>query len=273
MNVIDMHTHVFPDSLAERAVRALEEPIDWKAAGDGTLGGLRRSMGEAGVDVSVICSIATKPKQVAPIFEWCRDVVSPDIVPLPSVHPETPDAEEWIRKFAEAGMPGVKLHPMYQEFALDESRMDRLYDALTDHDLIVEIHTGFDIAFGDDDSASVERLMRVIGRHPKMRLVCTHLGAWKAWDQVESQLLGTGVFMETSFSLDWAGLEVAERVIRGHGTDRVMFGTDWPWTNQREQVGLLRSLGLSESEKQAILWENAAGLLGISPSGEGTEEP
>ena len=92
MPIIDMHVHAFPDALAQRAMAALEGPTDWKAIGDGTVGGLLRSMDAAGIDASVICNIATKPSQVEPIFQWCTQIASERIIPFPSVHPRDPEA-------------------------------------------------------------------------------------------------------------------------------------------------------------------------------------
>ena len=265
MPVIDVHAHAFPDSLAPRAIAALEAEIDhkWRAFGNGTVTALIESMDAAGIDLGVVCPIATKPDQVKSIFKWCKKISNDRIIPFPSVHPDTPKVEKWLQRFAEARLPGIKLHPMYQQFWADEERMDPIYSAATDCDLAVEIHSGFDIAYGDDDNASVERLARVMSRHPRMKLVLTHLGAWREWDNVRKHLVGSGVYMETSFSLDWLGPEGVEEIIRDHGPEHVLFGTDWPWARQDKEVDMLNALGLSEKEKDAILWSNAARLLGF----------
>lgn len=264
MPTIDMHTHAFPDSLAPRAITALEEPIDWQTVGDGTVAGLLRSMDAAGVDVSVICNIATRPSQVEPIFTWCRRIASERIVPLPSLHPQTPDAAGWIRRFADAGLRGVKLHPMYQEFAFDDERMDPVYAAVAEAGLLLTSHCGYDIAFPGDTRADVERTVRVIDRHPALRLVCTHMGGWQQWNAVLQHLAGRNVWLETSLSVSLIGLEAAARIIRAHGPDRVLFGTDWPWSHQTEQLNLLRMLDLAPDQIDAIAGHTAARLLAIA---------
>lgn len=258
-----MHVHAFPDTLAARAMAALEDGIDWKAIGDGTLTGLLRSMDAAGVQASVICNIATKPTQVEPIFNWSRQIASDRIIPFASVHPETPDVASWTKRFAEAGLRGVKMHPMYQEFAIDEPRMDRVYQAIIDAGLLLEMHCGYDIAFPGDTRADVDRIVRAVERHPSLRLICTHLGAWRQWDAVRDHLVGKNVWLETSMSMSLLGLEVSNKLIRAHGPGRVMFGTDWPWTHQIDQANLLRLLDLSPEEKQAVFGGNAAKILGL----------
>jgi uncharacterized protein len=263
MAIIDMHVHAFPDALAPRAMAALQGSADWKAIGDGTVGGLLRSMDAAGIDASVICNIATKPSQVEPIFKWCTQIASGRIIPFPSVHPDTPDVAGWIRRFKDAGLRGIKLHPMYQEFAFDEPRMDPVYAAVAEAGLVLEPHCGYDIAFPGDTRADTDRIARVIDRHPMLKLLCTHLGAWRQWEAVHKQLAGRSVWLETSMSVSLLGLRASADLIRAHDPYKVLFGTDWPWTHQTDQVNLLRLLSLPTEQVDGILGGNAAKLLGL----------
>ena len=56
--IIDFHTHAFPENVAARAIPALEKAGHVQAYTDGTSAGLLASMSRAGIDKSVICSIA-----------------------------------------------------------------------------------------------------------------------------------------------------------------------------------------------------------------------
>lgn len=263
MPIIDMHVHAFPDSLAPRAMTALEDGCIWKSLGDATISGLLRSMDAAGVDISVVCSIATKPTQVEPILKWSESIASERIIPFGSVHPDTPDVAGWLRRFRDAGLRGVKMHPMYQDFAFDEPRMDPLYAAIAEAGLLLEPHCGYDIAFPGDQRGDCDRLARVIERHPTLRLICTHLGGWKQWKAVHQHLVGRDVVMETSMSVGLLGLEATAELIRAQGYDRILFGTDWPWEHQVEQLNLLRMLDLPAEQTNAILGGNAARILGL----------
>ncbi len=261
--IIDIHVHAFPDSLAARAMEALEGPIDWKGLGDGTIGNVLQSMDAAGVDASVICNIATKPSQIQPIFDWSCQIRSPRIIPFPSIHPDAADAIDWLARIAEAGFRGIKLHPMYQGFKIDEPRMDPIYAALAETGLLLEMHCGDDIAFPGDRSADVDRIVRVIDRHKNLRLICTHLGAWLQWPAVREHLAGRDVWLETSMSVSILGLAATLDLIRAHGPERVLFGTDWPWTHPIDQLNLLRMLDLPREQIDAILGGNAAKMLGL----------
>lgn len=262
MGVIDFHTHAFPDDLAKRAIASLEAAARWQAVSRGRVKDLLASMGAADVDVSVVCAIATKPGQHKGILDWCRKIASDRIAPLPSVHPMDDQPGACVDRIAAEGFAGIKLHPMFQSFAADDGRMNEIYAAAMLHGLIVVMHCGRDISFPpEDDAANPQRMRRVIDRFGDLKLVCTHLGGWRAWDDVEKHLLGTPVYLETSFSLGELGPERAADMIRRHGVDRVLLGSDWPWNAQPAAVAEVRSLPLTDAEKTKILWSNAGRLL------------
>ncbi|MCL2701640.1 MAG: amidohydrolase family protein [Phycisphaerae bacterium] len=262
MSAIDFHTHAFPDEIARRAMAKLEAASgDWKARGSGTIKGLLASMDKADIDVSVLCTIATKPDQAKGILDWCDAIRSDRVEPFPSIHPHTPDPLNWLEKFAEAGYAGIKLHPMYQDFAIDDPAMFVVYGACCELGLAVAFHCGLDIAFADtDDRAEPRRVRNVIDRFPDLKLIATHMGGWHQWDLSRELIVGTPVYLETSLSLTELG-PVAADMIRAHGTDRVLLGSDWPWATQQENIAILKSLGLNEADLRKILWTNAAKLL------------
>ncbi|MFH0963674.1 MAG: amidohydrolase family protein, partial [Planctomycetota bacterium] len=130
MRITDFHTHAFPDDLARRAMTRLSEHADGKRAVlDGTVSDLLRSMDAAGVYRSVLCSVATVPKQFDPILAFSDRVRSDRIVPFPSFHPDSPDLAALVRRVGASGFLGVKLHPCYQGFAPDEDRFLPMYEA------------------------------------------------------------------------------------------------------------------------------------------------
>lgn len=262
MIAIDIHTHAFPDAIAERAIAKLQENCPWRAVGKGTVNSLLESMDSAGVKASAICTIATKPEQAEGILNWCRAIRSNRIKPLPSIHPDTPDAAGWLQRIADERFAGIKLHPMYQNVAADDKRLDAIYAAAEKLGLLIVAHSGRDIGFAiDDDRAAPWRFRNVIDRYQGLKLVCAHMGGWRDWDDALACLIGTDVHIETSFSLTELGTERAAIMMHAHGLDRVLFGTDWPWQSQQEGIEQVRSLGLSEPQTQQVLHSNAAALL------------
>ncbi|MCP4376321.1 MAG: amidohydrolase family protein, partial [bacterium] len=186
-----MHSHAFPDALAPKAIDALEARADWKAFGTGTIDARLKSMDDAGIDVAVICTIATRPELTEGILRWCCSIRSERIVPFASVHPRSDDAVDWIRRIVDAGIQGIKMHSVYQDYCVDDPTLDGIYAAASDAGLIVTPHCGRDTAAPDDiNRASPERIARVIEKFPDLKLVCTHMGGWRMWDEVQEHLIG-----------------------------------------------------------------------------------
>jgi predicted TIM-barrel fold metal-dependent hydrolase len=260
-NIVDFHTHAFPDKVARNAIPLLEEEGDVKAKLDGTLRALLGSMDASGIASSVICSIATKPEQFAPILAWSQEIRSPRILPFPSVHPADPDFREHLRRIKGEGFAGIKMHPYYQSFFLDEERMLPFYQAVAAEKLILVMHTGFDIAFPRDRRANPKEIIFVLERFPDLLLVTTHMGSWQVWDEVEEHLLGKPIYMDISFSLDYMESERARRMIAAHPPGYVLFGSDSPWDDQQKCLSQLRTLGLAPELLTGIMGGNAARLI------------
>lgn len=260
--VVDFHTHAFPDDLADRAIRALEaEAPGMKAFHDGRVSSLLSSMDRAGIDTSVVCSIATKAAQFEPILDWSKKIRSGRIVPFPSFHPSDRAYRERIRHIRGEGFKGVKLHPYYQDFYLDEERMFGVYEAIAREGLVMVMHTGYDMAFERIRRADPARVLAVHEKFPELKMVATHLGAWQQWDEARELLIGRDVYMELSFSIEYLS-ERARELILSHPEGYVLFGTDSPWTGQKETLDKVLGLGLDQETEDALLGGNAVRLLG-----------
>lgn len=263
--IIDFHAHAFPDELAPRAMKKLlAEAPGVSAFLDGTINALLNSMQRNGISRSVVCCIATTPGQFKPIFNWCREKQSDRIIMFPSIHPADEKWKEHLAMIKEAGFKGVKFHPYYQDFRLDEERMLPIYAELDRLGLVTAVHTGYDIAFPRDDRSNCSRILNVTELFPRLKFVATHLGAWQQWDEVERQLAGRPIYMEISWSLEYLPAEQARRIILAHPADCVLFGTDSPWTDQGRTISLLKGLELPAKIEKKILRNNAAAILGPS---------
>ena len=264
--ITDFHTHAFPDTLADRAMSALLAGTgDVTAHLDGRLGSLLASMDRAGIGRAVICSIATKATQFDPIMAWSAAIRSPRIVPLPSIHPRDPQAIERIRRTKREGFQGIKLHPYYQDYVVDEEALMPFYATVAEEGLILVSHTGFDVAFPRIRRADPKRIRAVMDRFPNLRFVATHLGAWSDWDEVETHLIGRDLYMEISYSLDYLPVERARQLILAHPAERILFGSDSPWQDQSAALDRLRALRLDDTRMELILSRNAARLLDPAP--------
>ena len=261
MNITDFHAHAFPDGLAERAISQIEGMAGIKAVLDGKVSSLLQSMDAAGIERSVVCSIATKVTQFGPILKWSKAIASDRIVPFPSVHPRDPQAADNIRCVCDEGFKGIKLHPYYQDFDLDDESLFPIYEAVQECGLVLACHTGFDIAFPRIRKAEPQRLARVIAAFPKLKVCATHLFAWQDWDAVAEHLIGKPIYTETSFASGCLPDERLRELMLRHPKEYLLFGTDSPWQSQADCIKALRILALGEGRERCLFSENAARLL------------
>lgn len=263
MRIIDFHTHAFPDEIAERAMKKLQQDCIVKACLGGTLKELLNSMDKNGIEISVLCNIATKPEQFNSIVNWSKKIRSDRIIPLPSVHPDDRDIKEHIKIIKEEGFHGIKMHPFYQDFSIDEERVFPIYEALIENDLLIVMHCGYDISFPEWDIASARRIVNVFNRFPELKFIATHLGAWKQWEEVETLIIGKNIYIELSFSFGWISDEKIKELILKHPSDFILFGTDSPWADQGKEIENIKKLNLPKELEEKIFHINAEKILNI----------
>jgi predicted TIM-barrel fold metal-dependent hydrolase len=259
--IIDFHAHAFPDQVAESAIPYLEEEGDVKANHDGRVASLLAIMDRDGVDKSVVCSIATRPSQFESILNWSKQIRTDRIIPFISFHPQDPHTLENIEMIKAEGFKGIKMHPYYQNFFLDDEKMFPAYEKISEQNLILVMHTGFDIAYPRIRHCDPTQILKVVERFPDLKMVTTHLGAWEQWGEVEELLAGRPIYMDVSYTLDQINRETARRIILKHPKEYILFGTDSPWSGPQETYKHLKALGLGDEREELILRKNGLALL------------
>jgi len=259
--IIDFHAHAFPDQVAASAIPYLEKEGDVKAMHDGRVASLLGLMDRDNVEKSVICSIATRPAQFEAILDWSRQVNSERIIPFPSFHPADPDMLTHIIRIKDEGFKGIKMHPYYQQFFLDDPALYPAYEKISELGLILVMHTGFDIAFPRIRRCDPLQILTVMTRFPELKMVTTHLGAWRQWPEVEDMLAGRKIYMDVSYTLDQIDPQAARRIILKHPKEYILFGTDSPWSGAQKTRKHLQMLNLGAEREGLILRENGLALL------------
>jgi predicted TIM-barrel fold metal-dependent hydrolase len=261
---IDFHTHVYPDPVAAKAVREVCQRSGIKAYADGTLEGLKRSMAAAGIDLSVVAAVATKPEQVASMQKWLTAIRQPGIETLAALHPDDPLSPEHLANLRREGFRGLKLHPDYQDFFVDDPRMYPLYEAAAAEGMFILFHAGMDRGLPHPVHATPERLATVHKTVPELCMVVAHLGGEESYEATARYLLGRDLYLDTSFVLQKMPEAFRERFLKEHPAERLLFASDSPWTGQGEELHFLLELPfLTQRDKEKICFSNAARLLGL----------
>ena len=279
--IIDIHTHTFPDKIAAATLDKLKHLSHTIPFADGTAAGLAASMARAGVDRSVVMPVATSPRQVPHVNDASARMnelgAQTGVLSFGCMHPDFDGWKEELARVRDLGLKGIKLHPQYQDTDFDDPRYLRILDRCGELGLVVLTHAGLDIGMPGKDNCAPEMVARALEQVGPVKLVLAHMGGWRQWDRVEALLPGTGVYLDTSFSLgeitplddghyrpgDLPLLDEAAflRMVRRFGPDRILFGTDSPWDDQETALARLRALPLEKSELDAILGGSARKLL------------
>lgn len=267
--IIDFHTHIFPEKIAEKTIQFLENACHCQAYTRGTLAELQTSMKEANVDISVVLPVVTNPKQFESINRFALEVSKlPEIISFGGVHPDSENWKQEVDQIVEMGLPGIKLHPDYQKAYVDETATVRLVQYAISKGLHVVFHGGVDVGFPEPVHCTPKRtlcmLQQLERREGYGQIIIAHTGGHDLWDEVEEYLVGQDIYFDLAFNLGKISDEQLKRIITNHGPDRILFATDSPWDSQREDVEYLQRMsGLTEEEREAIFSGNAKKLLDL----------
>lgn len=282
--IVDIHTHIFPSEIASMAVDKLKRASSTQPFSDGTSAGLMKSRQEAGIDCCLILPVATSPKQVTHMND--RAILTnalyseTGLLSFGGMHPDYPDWKQELSRLARSGVKGVKFHPVYQNVELDDLRYLRIMDRAAELGLLTLTHAGLDIGFPGAVFCTPEMVVHIHRELGDIPLILAHMGGWRQWDQVERLLVQTPFYLDTAYCMrpitplegePWTGgsLETMSReqflrFVDVFGADRILFGTDSPWGDQKKSLETIRALPLSPEQKDAILGGNAAKLLHLS---------
>lgn len=277
--VIDFHTHTFPEKVAATAIPMMEKEIlrnssysqPLKANLTGTADGLSESCRENGVDLSVVLPVATSPKQTENINLFAKkanaDTPATGLLSFGAIHPDNEDYREILKGLAAEGIKGIKLHPDYQGVMFDDIRYLRIMDCAAGLDMIIVTHAGIDIGKPKVVHCTPDMVCRMDDELRYEKLVLAHLGGWRLWDEVEDKLAGRRLYMDTAVCFESTvhhmEKEQFHRFLKKHGVERILFGTDSPWSHQGKSIEKIKRLGLTMEQERAILGDNARALLSI----------
>lgn len=260
MKYIDLHCHIFPPGVAEKVISTLESYYESRWTGTGELDDLLRNLRRARISRGVIFSSATKPSQVVPANNFLSRLQAeyPELLlAFGTLHPDFPDCRAEIARIRQLGLRGLKFHPDFQQFPIDDPGMDKIYEAVGGLPLLFHV--------GDNRTqfSKPERLLNIHRKYPELKLIAAHMGGYSEWDRAWKYLIGQDIWLDISSTIKFLSPDEVRRMVVAHGVDRVLFASDYPATTPRRAVEEVMSLGLSAADNEKIFYRNAEKLLGI----------
>ncbi len=268
--IIDFHTHVFPDKIAKSTIDALVSKSSNKPYTDGTVQGMLDTMVRSDADICVTLPVLTKASQFESVAKFAITIneqfsnESKKLISFAGMHPECEDIDGKMKYLKSAGIKGVKIHPDYQRTFIDDDGYIEILNCAKKYDLIVVTHAGVDDGYkGEPVRCTPERVLNVIKEVKHNKFVLAHYGGHKLWNEVYHTLAGENVYFDTAFTLHEISKDEFNMILNKHGEDKVLFATDCPWRDIKDDLAIIKSWGLKKEILEKILFKNANKLLGL----------
>ncbi|MBE7027330.1 MAG: amidohydrolase [Ruminococcaceae bacterium] len=263
--LIDFHTHAFPDVIATKAIDKLSYVSGGLAPqSTGTASSLMREMKKDGVDISVVLSIATNPSQQTNVNNFAKELNEEKcLFAFGSVHPDADNVFDELERIKDMGLKGVKFHPEYQNFYVDDEKMKPIYKKISSLGLITVFHAGYDYGYGLPYHCMPDNLLGAL-RWFDSPVIAAHWGGVSCGDEVIKKLCGKNVWFDLSFGYGVMPKAIAQEIVDKHTPDRLVFASDMPWHRPSWEKQLIETLDISQNDKDKIYYKNALDLLNIN---------
>ncbi len=263
MEIINAHAHIYPEKIAKKATDTIGVFYDIKMQMPaGTPERLIEDGAAAGITRYVVHSVATTAHQVRSINEFIKSELDKhaEFIGFITLHQDLTEEEvfaevDWAVK---NGFKGIKLHPDFQKFNIDDEGAEKFYRAASGR-LPILFHVGDDRY----DFSSPERLVRMAKKYPNLNFIAAHFGGYRCWEKAEVYKGLSNVYFDTCSSLPFISAEKAKEIIDMLGADKFFFATDFPMWDALSELERFNRIPLTETERKMIFSENINGLLNI----------
>ena len=262
--LIDFHTHAFHPKIAPKAVEHLNEHYKITCECSGLMDELCKRIKKAGLNKMVVLCAATTPAQVIPAnnFALSLKAAHPEAIPFGTIHPYYNDWETQLSRLKSQGVKGLKLHPDFQGFFLDDPKLLPIIEA-AQKDFVFLMHIG-DTLPPENNPSCPYKLAKLVKNFPQGRFVAAHMGGFRHWRHAVEVLPQKNVYIDTSSTLDEIDDTTLREILKKQPYDRILFGSDYPlYSPDREIIKLKKRLKLSTTQLEEFL-RNGADLLGIT---------
>ena len=260
---VDCHTHVFHPRIAEKAKMKLAEHYHLFCRCKGTPEDLLIRSQRCGIDHCVALCAATSAAQVRPCNAYACFLQNnyPEITAFGSVHPDCEDWKEQLDKLRDYGVRGIKLHPDFQHFRLDDPRLLPIFEE-AQKDFIFMIHIGDSLPPAENPSCPY-KMAAILDTFPRLNVIAAHLGGFRQWQYALEVLAGRDIWMDTSSCMQEISDDVLRGILSRHPRERLLFGTDYPIMDPGDEIDALqRRTRFTDEQIDEILSNGSTMLFG-----------
>lgn len=262
MEIIDAHTHIYPEKIAERAKDFLRESFKREMIDIPILENLFKYMDNAGISKSVLASVASRPDQVISINNWLFSIKDERIIPFASMHPFFDNYKEELKRIKD-NAKGVKIQSEFQMFNIDDEKAFPMYEELEKLEIPVLFHCGVELTSPGIVRSSPDKMLKVLEKFPSMKVIGAHMGGFLMWEEVLDKLVGKNIYFDTSDSIRFMKKETLKGYFEKHGFDKIFYASDFPLENPKDDVDFIKALDIFEENKEKIFSGNIKKLLGL----------
>ena len=257
--IIDFHTHAYNAQLASRATAAVPADSPYAPSFDCTIGGLKKQMIECGIDKSAVLNIANKPENTINVNNFAISLLDdPMLIPFGSIHPYYKDYKFELDRLWERGIIGIKFQPYTQKYFVNDASAMKVYEYALNKGFILMFHCGYDLMIKGEYS-NVTAFNEVAQNFRGSKIIAAHLGGWKMWEEAVNKLPSANIYFDCSFVFGF--LDNVDVYLKAFNENKVLFGTDTPWTHPKKEIEYLKNLQISQEFKDKIFYKNGLCLL------------
>ena len=261
MEIFDVHAHIYPEKISQKAVESIGKFYNVEMSSDGTAQTLLKGSKECGITDNIVHAVAVTGHSVQHINDFiserCKE--HKEFHGFGTMHADFDGKLEELERMKALGLCGVKIHPDTQKFNMDDERMFEVYDYLQEYGLPILIHCG-DYRY---DYSHPRRLRAILDNFPNLIVIGAHFGGWSIPDIALEYLLDKQCYLDTASTFFITGVKRAKELIRMYGAERMVFGSDFPMWNQKDELENFLSMGLTDRENEMILCNNPKEILGL----------
>lgn len=259
MKIIDIHTHIYPDEIAQKATDSVKQ---FYGIGDASMNGTESQLlsrgAIAGIEQYVILPVAIRPDRVQNINNFILDKAQEKscYIPFGTVHAAMDGLTDEIERLLIAGVKGIKIHPDSQGFSIDDPRLYPMYEIISGR-IPIMLHMG-DKRYNYSHPI---KLRKILDMFSGLDAIAAHFGGYSMYETAREMLYDTNCVMDISSSMMFMEPGVPEKYINIYGAERMAYGSDYPMFDPVKEVEHFMQLDLNDAQKEQMAYKTAERIL------------